>query len=132
MDMQDGPVEGARLRFGEHAYWREAARIQGVWDVAGVATSVGGEATAADVPVRTLEFKKNREVVLINRDDSMDSGSHAWMHADSLVWLEWYGRMDAHAEQARVPVRIDNERMYIPWPPTEDDAGRYLVLGRRG
>lgn len=42
--MQDGPVEGARLRFGEKAYWREVMAVMGHWEVAGLSSQPGGDA----------------------------------------------------------------------------------------
>lgn len=131
MAMQDGAAPGARLRFGAHAYWREAAQIRGTWEVMGRAEGVGGEPVPEpSVKARTIRFRKNREIVVTNRDGSMDSQSHIWMHADSLVWLGWYGRVEDHAQQARVPIRLENERMYIPWPP-DAAADNFIVLERQ-
>ena len=56
--MQDGPAAGARKRFGPDAYWREALRVVGQWEVIGIVDRPGQMPTSpSSSEYRTLEFK---------------------------------------------------------------------------
>jgi hypothetical protein len=131
MAMQDGPVSGARLRFGEHAYWREATRVIGIWDVVGIAPTAGAEPNPQEKGgVKSVSFNRNRAMLVALENGSVHTDEHRWHHADSRVWLNWYGREEYHPERATVPMTFHENRLYIPWPPKGEQEGM-LVLERR-
>lgn len=130
MAMQDGPVEGARLRFGEKAYWREAMAIMGRWDVAGISSQPSGEATGdTDGGIASIDFLRDRSVVVTMKNGERIADAHRWFHADSRVHLDWYGRVESDPERATIVLTLAEGKLYVPWPPKGDSEG-YLVLKR--
>jgi hypothetical protein len=130
MAMQDGPVEGARLRFGEKAYWREAMAVMGHWEVAGLSSQPSGEVEKeSDAGIAAIDFMRDRSVIVTQASGESIGDAHRWFHADSRVHLDWYGRVEDHAERATIVLSLAEGKVYVPWPPKGDSAG-YLVLKR--
>ena len=131
MAMQDGPKPGTRLRFGPEAYWREATHIVGTWEVQGFAKTLNKEPdTKADVGFDAITFGWNRGVNVVYKDGRSGPLDHRWHHADSRVWLDWYGRVFDSTERASVAITFHEGRVYIPWPPNGEQQ-RFLVLDKR-
>lgn len=128
MAMQDDALGISRKRFGEDAYWRKITGIEKAWTAVGMASEVGapGVGSSGDAPA-LLVFNRDRSVVATFPDGSIVADRHTWQHADSVVWLEWFGRGGASANRASLPMTIKNGRLYIPWPPKSGSVG-YLVL----
>ena len=128
MAMQDGPPEGAgRKRFGPDAYWRQTARLLGVWQAVGVAEKVGGKPVEPqNAPVTRLEFKPNRDVTA-----TMPSGevveTHQWFLKNQYTWLHWFGKIEKHPEKSELPLEFRNTRLYIALPSPN---GAYTVFER--
>ncbi|HUW59556.1 MAG TPA: hypothetical protein VMZ06_01015 [Candidatus Bathyarchaeia archaeon] len=128
MTMQDGPPEGGgRKRFGPDAYWRQTARLLGVWEAVGVAEKPGGEPVEPEnAPVTRLEFKPNRDVTA-----TMPSGevveTHQWFLKNQYTWLHWYGRIEKHPEKSELPLEFQGNRLYIALPSPH---GAYTVFER--
>lgn len=130
MAMQDGPVAGARLRFGPDAYWREATAVMGHWTVAGISSKPSGPPESPpDATISAIDFMRDRSAVVILVSGEKMSDAHRWYHADSRIHLEWYGRTPDHPEHATVVLTLEDGRLYIPWPPA-DSTVDYLVLER--
>lgn len=131
MAMQDGPASRARLRFGPEAYWREASRIMGTWDVLGRVDGVEDVPVPDDsLNVAAIEFRKNQTVAVSLRTGETLAPAHRWRHTDSVVWLDWNGLDSDSPGQAALGMAFAKGMLYIPWPP-EKPAG-FLVLERRG
>ncbi len=130
LGMQEGPAPGARLRFGPEAYWRDAMAVMGHWDVIGTTRQPGGEPDGP-VPqeVVSIEFARDRSAIPTDTDGNRIMDAHRWFHADSRIHLDWYGRNQEHPDAATVVMRVEDDTLYIPWPPRED-SGQYLVLER--
>ncbi|MCX5770821.1 MAG: hypothetical protein NTZ09_11190 [Candidatus Hydrogenedentes bacterium] len=128
MAIQDGPPEGlGRKRFGPDAYWRQTARLLGVWHVVGVAETAGGEPVEPqNARVARLEFKPNRDVTA-----TMPSGevveTHQWFLKNQYTWLHWYGKIEKHPEKSELPLEFRNTRLYIALPSPN---GAYTVFER--
>lgn len=130
MAMQDGPVEGARLRFGEKAYWREAMAIMGSWEVTGLSKQPSGEATGeSPVGIASIDFLRDRSVVVTMKNGERIADAHRWFHADSRVHLDWYGRVESNPERTTIVLTLAEGKVYVPWPPKGESDG-YLVLKR--
>lgn len=128
MAMQNGPAEGARLRFGPHAYWREALQVVGTWEVIGTASNVVGDSFKLEPNViQTVEFARDRSVTLTLRSGETISDTHTWRHKDSIVWLEWYSAVPRHPEQTSIPLTFYGGNIYLTRPPGQDQSG-FLVL----
>jgi hypothetical protein len=125
--MQNGPAAGARLRFGPEAYWKEALRVVGTWDVVGKVDEVGGEVTEAEPAFQTIKFARDRSVTLALRNGKTVVDAHTWRHKDSVVWLEWFSAVPRHPEQESIALAFHNGMLYIPALPSDGNAG-YLVL----
>ena len=130
MSMQDGPLEGmGRNRFGPDAYWRQTARLIGMWKAAGTARALSdAEVRADDIPVTRLEFDQNRNVAA-----TMASGevvtAHQWFLKNQYTWLRWYGKDDRHPERVEIPLEFRDQRLYVPWPPGRQGES-YIVFER--
>lgn len=132
MAMQDGPVDGARLRFGPDAYWREASSILGKWEVQGMAPAVGSaEVTPNETDFTAIDFLRTRAVVRTLTGGEQESALHRWRHADSVVWFDWLSLEEGNPEAKALPMRINDGLLYIPWPPA-DGAQGFVVLERIG
>jgi hypothetical protein len=129
--MQDGPAGGARLRFGQDAYWREVLRVVGTWEVTGFTRTIGQDAPfSQEAEFRTLEFKSNRTVKLTRTTGEEVTEVHGWRHKDSLIWLEWNRFLPNSPERTAIPMTPKDGRLYIPWPPSGGTEG-YWVLERK-
>ena len=128
--MQDGPPGArGRLRFGPNAYWRQTARLQGAWKAVHLSSDLTStEIRTGDLPLAQLEFDAYRNVVV-----TLPSGerveAHRWFLKNQYIWLQWYGKVGEHSERAEVPLQFRDQRLYITWPPHEQNEG-YLVLER--
>lgn len=130
MAMQEGPVEGARLRFGPNAYWIEQSAMIGTWSAIGFAERVDASATDnSGLDVRSIEFQKSRNVVLTLADGTEIRHLHRWHYMNSMTHLDWNNRSQDPAQRAEVQIVLRDRRMFIPWPP-DRPAGKYLVLER--
>lgn len=129
--MQDEPPgTRGRLRFGPHAYWRQTARLQGVWDVIGFAANPGAEIDkSGDVPFSEFEFDAYRRAVARSTDVERTE-SHRWFLKNQYIWLQWSGTTNGHEQRAEVPLQFHEGRLYISWPPHTGSSGN-LVLERR-
>ncbi len=132
MAMQDGPDTSARKRFGEDAYWRKIAQVEGAWEVDGTAETMGAVTPKplTDAPKR-LEFRHDRSVVSTDADGQSEAEVHTWQHADSLLWLQWYNRKKDDPRRASVPLTVTDGKLYVPWPPKDKGAG-FLVCHKIG
>lgn len=128
MAMQDGPVNGARLRFGPNAYWIEQSAMIGTWDAIGFSTDTTVEFITTDgLDVRSIEFQPSHNVVLLLRDGTRVANLHRWHYMNSLTHLKWNERSDDPSKRVEVSIMLQDRKMFIPWPPGEAD-GKYLVL----
>lgn len=127
MAMQDGPMEGVgRRRFGPQAYWRQTARLMGVWEAVGVAERPGGQPVSPErAGVAALEFKPNRDVTA-TAADGRTIDSHRWFLKNQYIWLHWYGKEADHPEKAEIPLQFRDSRLYIQLPGGEN----YTVFQR--
>jgi hypothetical protein len=128
--IEDGTLPSrGRLRFGPHAYWRQAARLQGIWHVVGRAPAIDEIDLQSDESfLSQLEFDAHRNVVATLRSgEKVDA--HRWFLKNQYYWLEWYGKIDQHTDRGEVPLEFRNDRIYIAWPPQGNSEG-YLVLER--
>ena len=117
MAMQDGPPEGGdRKRFGPDAYWRQTARLLGVWQAVGVAEKPGGEPVEPqNVPVMGLEFKPNRDVTATTPSGEAVE-AHQWFLKNQYTWLHWYGKIEKHPEKSELPLEFQGKRLYVALP----------------
>jgi hypothetical protein len=130
MAMQNGPVEGARLRFGPNAYWREQSAMIGTWIAIGFSTDTGAASLTTDgLDVQTIEFQTSRNVVLVLRDGKEIAHLHRWHYMNSMTHLDWNDRAEDPSKCAEAQIVLRNGRMFIPWPP-DQSTGLYLVLDR--
>ena len=130
MAMQNGPVEGARLRFGPNAYWREQSAMIGTWNAIGFSTdTVAASLTTDGLDVQTIEFQTSRNVVLVLRDGKAIAHLHRWHYMNSMTHLDWNDRAQGPSKRAEVQIVLRNGRMFIPWPP-DQSTRLYLVLDR--
>jgi hypothetical protein len=118
-----------RKRFGPDAYWRQTARLIGMWKAAGTARALSdAEVRADDIPVTRLEFDQNRNVAA-----TMASGevvtAHQWFLKNQYTWLRWYGKDDRHPERVEIPLEFRDQRLYVPWPPGRQGES-YIVFER--
>ena len=128
MAMQNGPADGARLRFGPRAYWREALQVVGTWEVIGTASNVAGDAFKSEPnEIHIIEFARDRSVTLTLRSGETVSEAHTWRHKDSIVWLDWYSAVPRHPEQTSIPLTFYGGNIYLTRPPGQDRPG-FLVL----
>ncbi|GMW00606.1 MAG: hypothetical protein AMXMBFR84_17430 [Candidatus Hydrogenedentota bacterium] len=128
MAKHDGTSDRARLRFGPEAYWRKISQVEGIWNYAGIAPTIGS------VPVPTsgaapeqLEFRKDRSVVA-QIGSEVKSNAHSWQHRNSAVWLDWNSRAPDNDPKAALKLAIDAGRLYVPWPPGKEDG--YAVYAK--
>ncbi|GMW03591.1 MAG: hypothetical protein AMXMBFR84_47250 [Candidatus Hydrogenedentota bacterium] len=128
MEMQEAPVSGHRLRFGPQAYWREASMVMGKWNVDSKVDGNGNTSPDPDLPFTAIEFKKDRSVVVTLPDGQPVADAHRWRHADSRIHLDWFGRIEGHAEAKAIVMTIEGELLKIPWPPARPDG--FLLLHR--
>ncbi len=132
MAMQDGPVEGARLRFGPNAYWIEQSAMIGRWHAVGFTNNVAsGSITPAKTDVASMEFLKSRNVVVTLRYFSDVQQPHRWHYMNSMTHLDWNDRAGDPKARAEVAIILSDRKMYIPWPP-DNPGSNYLVLERQG
>lgn len=117
----DGPGPIARLRFGPDAYWRRIEQLVNPWRLVGFAAKVGDEPqSSAEGAPKAIEFKRDRTVVAITPNNETIGDTHTWQHKDSKVWLEWFSRKPKEGKKASLPMTLQNNRLYIPWPPMKD------------
>ena len=130
MAMQDGPADGARLRFGPEAFHREATAVIGRWTVEGISDAPQGEPSGPPpAGVHAIEFLRDRSAIVTTADGERIGDVHRWYHADSRIHMDWFGRLPDHPEQATVLVVLAGDRLYVPWPAS-GQAGQYLILSR--
>jgi len=130
MAMQDGPAEGARLRFGPNAYWIAQSAMIGRWNAIGLSDAAkDGPVTTGGLDVAAIEFQKSHNVVLTMGDGRVVAGLHRWHYMNSLTHLDWNDRSADASTHAEVPITLSGRRMYVPWPPNAP-TGKYLVLER--
>ncbi|MCC6795449.1 MAG: hypothetical protein IT366_10045 [Candidatus Hydrogenedentes bacterium] len=128
MAMQDGPVEGARLRFGPNAYWIEQSAMIGRWRVMGLTSSIASNQTdTSDIDVTYIEFLKSRNVVLTLRDGTEVRQLHRWHYMNSMTHLDWNDLSKDSATHHEVAIVLREGMMFIPWPPA-GPGGKYLML----
>jgi len=132
MAMQDGPHAAGRKRFGPEAYWRQTARLLGTWRTVSRAENLSEPGTSdGELPVRQLEFRSNRDVIATLSSGEVVADAHRWFLKNQYTWLHWYAKAEGHPERAEVPLQFRNGRLYVAWPPEEQDEG-YLVFERIG
>ena len=126
----DGPDAGSRLRFGPNAYWRQIEQVVNPWQLAGLATEVGGEpkSAAEGAPV-ALDFKKDHTVIAKLPNGETVADTHTWQHKDGRVRLEWFSRKPDPDKTRSLILTIKDDRLYIPWPP-KDDSPTYGVYAK--
>ncbi|HRI86874.1 MAG TPA: hypothetical protein PLJ47_05010 [Candidatus Hydrogenedentes bacterium] len=130
MAMQEGPAEGARLRFGENAYWRQQLAMVGAWKTIGLADSEQGEPVASEsVDIASIEFRPNRSVILTTKNGEVDATSHRWFYMNSRTHIEWNANV-ADANHETLPLNLYKHRVYVPWPP-QSPTGQFLVLEKK-
>jgi hypothetical protein len=129
MAMQNGPVDGARLRFGPNAYWREQSAMIGTWNAAGFTPDTQGDAPVQkdNLDIQSIVFTPSRNVVLRMRDGSEIAQRHRWHYMNSMTHLDWNELSPDVGERASVDITLRDGRMYIPWPPNRP-SGTYLML----
>jgi hypothetical protein len=132
MAMQDGPVAGARKRFGPDAYWRQITQIVAKWELVGLADKIGGTPNTLpkEAPL-VLDIQQDRTVVASQSDGTLLPDAHTWYHKDSVVWLDWYGRKPDNPERVSIQMTLKGEALYIAWPPNGAPKG-YLVYRKAG
>ena len=130
MAMQDGPVKGARKRFGADAYWREAAAVLGTWKVAGTTSEPGDAvAPALEAPFAQAEFRANGDVVVTGADGIVVADQHRWHHQDSYLWFDWLGQQRGNPDAKDIQMVFNDGKFYVPWPPRGERA-YFIVLER--
>ena len=128
--MQDGSV--GRKRFGPEAYWRQTARLLGVWQAVGQTNNLGNENMRTEnQPVVELQFGPYRDVIATLPTGEKVTESHRWFLMNQYTWLHWYGKVDGHEEREQVPLQFHDQKLYIAWPPHTKNEG-YLVFERVG
>lgn len=128
MAMQDGTANGARLRFGPDAYWREQSAMMGTWTVIGQSAKTDPAAPLSpQSEIVSFVFTPSRRVHVVYADGTRVTDLHAWHYMNSLTHLDWNTRNTDLGDDVTVPITLRNRRMYIPWPPNAPN-GTYLVL----
>lgn len=128
MAMQNGPVEGARLRFGPNAYWREQSAMIGTWKTIGYSNDTTTASLNTDgLDIDMIEFQPSHNVVLTMRDGSRVVHLHRWHYMNSTTHLDWNARSENPNDRLTVQITLRDRRMFIPWPPGKS-GGQYLVL----
>jgi hypothetical protein len=130
VSIQDGPLEGrGRKRFGEDAYWRQTARLQGAWQALYLTPGlVSDEQSADNLPLTQIEFDAYRNATHTTADGERIE-RHRWFLKNQYFWLQWYGKDGDHPDRAETPLQFREGRLFISWPP-ETKSGTYLVLER--
>ena len=127
----NGPGAGSRLRFGPNAYWRQIEQVVNPWRLAGRATAIGGAISSptGDAPT-AIEFKKDHTAIVTLANGETVADTHTWQHKDGRVRLEWFSRKPDPDKTRSLILTIQDERLYVPWPPS-DSANTYGVYEKR-
>jgi hypothetical protein len=130
MAMQDRPVPGrGRLRFGPDAYWRKAARLQGIWKAVGTTNSLQSrELQTEELPLVQLEFDVYQNVTAL-LPTGEHVASHRWFLKNQYIWHHWYASICDHPDRTEVPLQFIEQHLYIALPPSMKGAS-YLVLDK--
>ncbi|TWU14867.1 hypothetical protein CA54_37370 [Symmachiella macrocystis] len=121
--------ERGRLRFGPKAYWRQTERLQGTWNVVGIAAALDSSDLQTDnLPLSRLIFDANRHVnAVTSTGETIDE--HRWFLKDQFIWLQWVSKANGHEQAAEIPLQFQKQRLYIAWPPRLQNQG-FLILER--
>jgi hypothetical protein len=130
LGMQEEAAPGHRLRFGPDAYWKDAMAVMGRWDAVGLTDTLGGESDGTSQEIATIVFARDRSAIVVFKSGEQVVDAHRWFHADSRIHLDWHGRNKEHPDAAVVVMQVQDDRLYVPWPPGED-GGQYLLLKRQ-
>ena len=130
VQLQQGPAEGrSRLRFGPQAYWRQADKLQGTWNVIGLARSPdSSELSTEDLPIQSIEFDANRNATALLANGDTET-SHRWFLHNQYIWLHWFAKFSGHPNQQQVPLDFVDNRIYVALPSGSEQQGD-LVLER--
>ncbi len=125
----DASVPRSRLRFGPNAWWRQTARLQGVWRVIGSAEQPGASTGPVDgLPFDRLEFTSRRKVYALSGSDRT-ADRHTWFLKNQFIWLHVVPDEGDTRPAVDIPIQFDQGKMYLAWP-LPALQGRWLVLER--